>query len=176
MDYHLYIGVGQGDIHPQHREVMAALPGEWIVIDRYVEHPDTWRMDGAALGFKDQSLGAVYASHVLEHFPMRETRRVLAEWYRVLRPEGRLIINVPDLDWACLAWRHPALRTEYFRHDEKFLEIFYGGQDEPGEWHYTAFSASRLRGLLYQIGFYHVDTEQRIDAHDMGVVIATAVK
>jgi ubiquinone/menaquinone biosynthesis C-methylase UbiE len=146
------------------------------LIDRYVERPDTWPMDGAVPGFRDRSLGAVYASHVLEHFPQRETRKVLAEWYRVLRPEGRLIVNVPDLDWACTAWLYPAMRTDYFRHDDKFLEIFYGGQDEPGESHYTAFSAGRLRGLLHQIGFERVDVEQHIDALDMGVVIATAVK
>jgi SAM-dependent methyltransferase len=175
MGMNVYIGVGQGEIHAQHQQVMDSLPGTWIYIDKFVRRPDTWPMDGAALAFKDNSLGAVYASHVLEHFPQRETRRVLAEWFRVRRPAGALRLNVPDLDWACAAWLNPALRTDYFRDDQKFLEIFYGGQDTPGEFHYTAFSQGSLRGLLYQTGLERVSIETCIDAHDMGVLIATAI-
>jgi predicted SAM-dependent methyltransferase len=44
--------------------------------------------------FADGSLDYVYSSHLLEDFD--DTRAVLAEWLRVLRIGGRLIIFCPD--------------------------------------------------------------------------------
>lgn len=176
MSYNLYVGVGQGDVHRQHLDVMARQPGTWVYVDRFVRRPDTVPMDGAALAFHDNSLGAVYASHVLEHFSHRDTNRVLAEWYRALRPGGTLILNVPDLDWACHAWLNPALRTPYFRDDQTFLEVFFGGQDVPGEVHYTGFTANGLKAQLLRVGFVRADARREIDAHAMMVVLATAIK
>jgi predicted SAM-dependent methyltransferase len=171
-----YVGVGQGAIHPQHQEVMAGEPGTWLYLDKFVRRGDVLPMDGAALAFADDSLGCVYASHVLEHFSHRDTRRVLNEWYRVLKPDGKLIVNVPDFDWACMAWLNPAMRTPYFRDDQRFLEVFFGGQDDAGEVHFTGFTAGGLRTVLLQVGFLRVDVRQFVDAHDMQVVLATAIK
>ena len=44
--------------------------------------------------FRDGVLDFVYSSHLLEDFD--DTRSVLAEWLRVLKPSGRLIIFCPD--------------------------------------------------------------------------------
>lgn len=39
----------------------------------------------------------VRASHVLEHFFINEMLKIIAEWVRVLKPDGLLRIIVPDL-------------------------------------------------------------------------------
>ena len=44
--------------------------------------------------FRDGALDFVYSSHLLEDFI--DTRAALAEWLRVLKPGGRLIIFCPD--------------------------------------------------------------------------------
>lgn len=44
--------------------------------------------------FADDALDFVYSSHLLEDFI--DTKSVLKEWMRVLRPGGRLIIFCPD--------------------------------------------------------------------------------
>ena len=44
--------------------------------------------------FRDGTLDFVYSSHLLEDFI--DTRAVLVEWLRVLKPGGRLIIFCPD--------------------------------------------------------------------------------
>jgi predicted SAM-dependent methyltransferase len=44
--------------------------------------------------FKDHSLDYVYASHLLEDYV--DTEGVLREWFRVLKPRGRLVIFCPD--------------------------------------------------------------------------------
>lgn len=44
--------------------------------------------------FKDNSMDYVFSSHVLEDF--QDTTSVLAEWLRVIRPGGHLVLYLPD--------------------------------------------------------------------------------
>lgn len=46
--------------------------------------------------FKDGALGALVSSHVLEDFPVSETKFVLAEWLRVIQKGGYLCLFLPD--------------------------------------------------------------------------------
>jgi SAM-dependent methyltransferase len=52
--------------------------------------------DGRRLPFADESQDAVFASHCLEH--IEEYQMVLAEWYRVLKSGGYMIVAVPHRD------------------------------------------------------------------------------
>jgi SAM-dependent methyltransferase len=49
--------------------------------------------DGKTLPFSDQSQDAVHSSHCLEHIP--DPSHALADWFRVLRIGGYLILTVP---------------------------------------------------------------------------------
>jgi predicted SAM-dependent methyltransferase len=40
----------------------------------------------------------VHAHHVLEHFPRREAQELVAHWARLLKPGGRLVVGVPNLE------------------------------------------------------------------------------
>ena len=44
--------------------------------------------------FRDNVLDFVYSSHLLEDF--ENTREVLTEWFRVIRPGGNLVLFCPD--------------------------------------------------------------------------------
>lgn len=48
------------------------------------------------LDLPDRSVGEIRAVDVLEHISYRLTDRVLADWFRVLRPGGLLYVQVPD--------------------------------------------------------------------------------
>ena len=50
-------------------------------------------MDAVALSFPDQSFDCVLASDVLEH--IENDKAALAEWFRILKPGGTLILGVP---------------------------------------------------------------------------------
>jgi SAM-dependent methyltransferase len=52
--------------------------------------------DGVRLPFDDFSQDAVFASHCLEHIPDWQT--VLADWFRVLKVGGYLVVAVPHQD------------------------------------------------------------------------------
>jgi len=47
--------------------------------------------------FQDESVGYVYARHMLEHLTIDEAARALAEWRRVLCEGGIVHVVVPDL-------------------------------------------------------------------------------
>jgi len=47
--------------------------------------------------FADQSIDVVFSSHLLEH--CEDYQRVLTEWWRVLKPGGRLILYLPHADY-----------------------------------------------------------------------------
>jgi hypothetical protein len=49
--------------------------------------------DGVRLPFPDASQDAVHSSHCLEHIP--DYRATLAEWFRVLKVDGYLVLTVP---------------------------------------------------------------------------------
>jgi len=56
------------------------------------------------LPFEDSSVDAIYTSHTLEHVFPDTLDFILSEFYRVLKPEGRLRIVVPDIDLAIRAY------------------------------------------------------------------------
>lgn len=56
--------------------------------------PIQLRGHGDKLPFDDNSLDFVYSSHLLEDYA--DWDPVLVEWVRVLKPEGALIILIPD--------------------------------------------------------------------------------
>lgn len=56
------------------------------------------------LPFKDNTVGSVCASHLIEDWPRDKWPEFFREWKRVLRPGGYLIILVPEraLWWHCV--------------------------------------------------------------------------
>src|SRR3954465_10914899 len=49
----------------------------------------------------DGCASEVMAIHVFEHFFLWEAPAVLTEWHRLLRPEGKLVLEMPDLIKCC---------------------------------------------------------------------------
>lgn len=67
----------------------------WIGIDLDGE-PDI-RADIRTLPFPDDYAHEAMAIHVLEHIWRWQALDVLREWFRVLQPGGKLILELPDL-------------------------------------------------------------------------------
>ena len=71
--------------------------------------------DGKTLPFSEQSQDAVYSSHCLEHIDDYAT--VLADWYRVLKIGGFMIVMVPHRD---LYERKASLPSRYNGDHKRF--------------------------------------------------------
>ena len=68
------------------------MPAQYAAVG---SHREQLRGDATDLKwFRDESLDYVFSSHLLEDFV--DTRAVLREWLRVLKPSGRLVIYCPD--------------------------------------------------------------------------------
>jgi len=71
--------------------------------------------DGTRLPFADESQHSILASHVLEH--LGDYRENLAEWYRVLKVGGFLVLYVPHRD---LYERRPELPSRWNGDHKRF--------------------------------------------------------
>ena len=72
---------------------------EWCNLDIGARDPQVLRHDiRRGLPFADESFGAIYHSHLLEHLAPESGRQFLQECLRVLRPGGVMRIVVPDLE------------------------------------------------------------------------------
>ena len=68
------------------------LPGNWSGFKPDVE------CDITKLPFPDSYADEIHAIHVIEHFNRKDVEDILAEWVRVLKPNGKLALECPCLD------------------------------------------------------------------------------
>lgn len=85
------------------------LPG-WDSIDLDPDTPATYNLDVRDLsGFADDTYDEIRAVDILEHLSYRDTVPALQEWARVLKPGGRMYVQVPAADRmmaAFVEWDH----------------------------------------------------------------------
>jgi predicted SAM-dependent methyltransferase len=177
------LGVGPRPFHPQHLQVMTNLD-EWILVDKYIEEPGIENWDATNLEkIGDLTMEVIYASHLLEHIPHPQVPSVLYHWFRKLKVGGKLILNVPDLKWAArqiIKYENGTVLDSNvfnaFNGDNSLQDIVYGTHEHEGERHQSAYTKRSLTELLTEAGYVDIEVEEAYDAHDMGVLLATAWK
>lgn len=113
------------------------------------------------LPFEDGSASLIYAAHILEHFPHGDVPRLLAEWRRVLREGGQLLIAVPNLD--VIAGMLVERRGWFTPPHDPWIGAIYGGQKDEYDFHKGGFTAVSLAHRLNEAGFGDVRQESRFD-------------
>lgn len=102
------------------------------------------------LPYDDGTVDEIRASHVLEHFSHRDTLRVLAHWYKKLKPNGTLKVAVPSFDWIVDKFCSP----ESAEHPlEQFL---LGSQNDDKDWHGALFTTTKLEQAMRLSGFCNI--------------------
>jgi predicted SAM-dependent methyltransferase len=103
--------------------------------------------------FADNSIEAIYASHILEHFHYNlenEVVEVLTEWHRVLQPGGKLYLSVPNLHILCWLYLNPnTSSTERY----VVMRMMFGGQVNQYDVHRVGFDFDFLCYCLNLAGF-----------------------
>ncbi len=99
--------------------------------------------------FENNSADLIYACHVLEHFKRDEIKKVLTEWFRVLKPDGVLRISIPGFE---------EIVAIYQKYNDLNLVLgpLVGGQTYLYNFHYMVFDFRFLSELLKEIGFKEV--------------------
>ncbi|MCB1836270.1 MAG: methyltransferase domain-containing protein [Alcanivoracaceae bacterium] len=107
--------------------------------------------DAAAIPLKSEVADELMALHLIEHFYLWEVPAVLAEWRRLLKPGGRLILELPNLEAACrnlLAGRN----------DQVSMWPLYGdpGHEDPYMCHRWGYTPKTIKELLVRNAFSEV--------------------
>lgn len=71
------------------------------------------QMDITKLDFNDGSVSELLASHVFEHLNPYHALDILKDWCRVLKPGGKLIMEMPDLERICKAFVNASTGERY---------------------------------------------------------------
>lgn len=105
------------------------------------------------LNYEDNSATIIRASHILEHFGLNETLKVLRNWYSKLKPGGVMKIAVPDFAKIVDIYKNGGNNT---------VGYLCGGQTDDNDYHKNIFDRKSLTKLLEQAGLYdikHWDSE-----------------
>lgn len=108
----------------------------------------------------DASCDEIMAIHLFEHFYRWECEGVLAEWRRLLKRGGRLVLEMPDLMKTCKNVVDEAMRGGKDP-DQLTLWSLYGDprQSDPYMSHHWAWTPKAIKALLEANGFTAVQQE-----------------
>ena len=122
-------------------------------IDLYEDLVADRMMSALNLEFDDFSCEEIRAIHIIEHLSFFETIYALSEFFRVLEPNGKIIIETPDLEKAC---QHYLKASEEQKKD--ILGWFFGIPHK-GLQHKICFPPFLLKELLSNAGFKNISTD-----------------
>jgi len=117
---------------------------------------DLWKGEVEKLDLPEESFANITLFHVLEH--VSDPRGLLRRCHALLRPEGMLIIAVPNelLSWRSAGYRFgKKIGLRSFRNFSVRCGVIKSGTGE--EIHLSHFTAPVLRELLEDAGFVMVD-------------------
>lgn len=123
--------------------------------------------------YANQSVDEIHSEHSLEHLPRLRAEKALKEWARVLKPGGKILLKVPDLEDCCRKFvENPTLQERWYMHTIYGVQDFRNDANAPfqdavnlGQIHYTGFTQSRLSRLLTEAGFL-IDRIWKYDGWD----------
>jgi ubiquinone/menaquinone biosynthesis C-methylase UbiE len=107
------------------------------------------KADVRKLPFKDNYADYILASEILEHIPLRDVKKTLEEWIRVLKPGGRMIIKVPDFDALVKEWSMTPFHPADFGN---LAQGFYGNQRTEDEYHRSPITVGLLQFYFGTMG------------------------
>ncbi len=124
---------------------------DWVHIDGG-DYPHLDSKDIFNLPYDDNKVDLIYASHVIEYFNRNEVKDVLKEWIRVLKPNGKLRIAVPNFESIVKIYNMEGYSLD------NCLGLLYGKMPMSNEtiYHRTTYDYKSLSGLLSRLGIRDV--------------------
>jgi predicted SAM-dependent methyltransferase len=109
------------------------------------------------LPYENDSVEKIYLFHAIEHIPEAMHENILTEFYRVLVPNGLLVISYPEFRVCAHYWaiNHRGLR-------DFWKATIYGRQLHPGDFHVTLMDTPTFLDRLKVYGFDVV--ENRVES------------
>lgn len=115
--------------------------------------------DVTRLPHENGTVDGIVAHQIIEHLFPHQTQDLFHEWYRVLKPGGKLYVTTPDFRFVCeeyVAGRMGCnLARAYVNGTVPDLNSF--DPDEPASYHRTVWDAGSLAYELGTAGFHEID-------------------
>jgi predicted SAM-dependent methyltransferase len=92
----------------------------------------------------------IYMCHILEHVPRNKLSVVLKEMLRILKPNGKLRLSVPDFNHLISIYNDTSQMIE------SISPPLMGGQAFPENFHFEVFNKRYLEKLLMNNGFINI--------------------
>lgn len=104
----------------------------------------------AGLPFASGSVDQILLQDVLEHLTKQQAENLLAEIYRVLKPEARLELRFPNLE---------QIIDQFGDDPEVMYEFIYGTSEHNGLWgvHKYGYNGETIERLLRQFGYHQIE-------------------
>lgn len=120
------------------------------------------RFDVQKLPYDDNTVDEIKAFHIIEHFHFFEIQEVLKEWYRVLKPGGKLYLETPDFLETCRSFveGNPSSGLDIEQWRILLYGHFFAHAWVPGQTHKFLFTETQLRTNLSWAGFQTVNRVQ----------------
>lgn len=156
----LEVGSGPNGISGYLHLDVRPLPGVDVVCDFSKE----------VLPFGDDRFEEILSNHSIEHISFRKIPFVIKEWFRVLKPGGKVFLRTPDLEFICKTYLAGQTTPEH-PNDENFITDAFGevtpawwaniklfaGQDYPSNFHYLCFDFKTIKEVLKRYGFERIE-------------------
>lgn len=114
------------------------------------------RGDVCQLPFSAASIIEVLTVQTLEHLDLCDHQRAFAEFYRVIKPGGKLKICVPDMDWLC---------RQVLNRGEAYTTLL--------SWIFGGYSDSDISEMHHRSGFNEIYMRQCLGEMFSVVVLST---
>jgi len=108
-------------------------------------------MSADDLKFSSNTVERIEANQIIEHFGLMKSINIFAEWFRVLKPGGILLIETPDLVESFKEFIKGDLETR-----KKVLTWIYGVESK-GMVHSFCFPTDLLEMILEKTGFIVIE-------------------
>jgi len=158
----------------------------FINIDKYVINENIVNEDIFNMSFPDNYANLIYSSHSLEHLPIRHARLALKNWFKILKPGGKLFLAIPDLEETikCILNKNISFAARYFW----FMHVLFGYQvdernsspelDSPidyGQFHTCGYTEELITFYLKEDG-YKIEELYKYDGWNTPSIFIKAIK
>ena len=111
------------------------------------------------LPYKSNSVDEILAVQVFEHFGPDEAKQVLAHWHDLLKPGGRLIIDVPDI----IETAKLLIMAETEEEKAWAEKLIHGTRNNEFAYHKVGYWPEKLERMLEKEGFMDIKINNRIN-------------
>lgn len=156
----------------------------WLNVDFYDKRADILMDISKPMDFDTDSVSEILASHVFEHLNPYRVNDILKEWIRILKPGGKLSMELPDIEQLCKRFVTANVGQRYGILNAIYGSVNTSGEGDPGNItspHLFGWWPQSLYDHLANAGFVnikfmpeqipHPESNMRVEADKPGTLI-----